>query len=266
MLFNKKNTGTEGKMDIDLHKNEKTAPDTTNIAKRSITEMILDASGSVKPYKSLIESALLTIISTLKNDPYAEQSSEIGLITFNTTAQEVYPIKELYNQPQETFALNAEGLTNTGEAVLMALDRIDQRKAELRKEGISVYKPQILAIVTDGSPYFGSKDNTTPEFKKQCADQLEKAYDEISRRVNAGELRVLALGVGDDADDEILDKLSGGMGGLHIDSGLDLAAFFKVVSDTISSQSRGKKLPTNEEALRKMTPAQRRAFRNSKED
>ena len=95
-----------------------------------------------------------------------DETIELGVITFNRTPSVVFPIQELYKYLDEESApklhLNPRGRTHTGEAVLAALDAIDNRmKLLCDRLGSHTFVP-VLFILTDGNPFFCENEMISP--------------------------------------------------------------------------------------------------------
>ena len=87
--------------------------------------------------------------------------------------------------------LNASGSTPMGEAVDLAIDRLNRRKAEYKKSGVSYYQPW-LVLMSDGAPNSG---------REESARRLRRMAEE--RKVT-----VLCVGIGGGADLTILGQFS----------------------------------------------------------
>ncbi|GAB4343103.1 MAG: VWA domain-containing protein [Calditrichia bacterium] len=121
-----------------------------NPTPRCACMLVLDTSSSMsgEPISSLNEG-VQQFVQEVQEDEFARYSVELGIITFGGSVQEVVPLQTLENfQAPE---LSASGYTPMGEAVNLALDRLEQRKQEYKSSGVSYYQPWMV-LMTDGQP------------------------------------------------------------------------------------------------------------------
>lgn len=112
--------------------------------------LILDVSGSMagEPISQLNEG-LITYKDSLFADGLARKRVEVAIVTFG---QEVTTVCEFVTA--ENFmppTLEASGLTPMGQAVNLAIDMVDARKAQYKSSGIGYYRPWLF-LITDGGP------------------------------------------------------------------------------------------------------------------
>jgi uncharacterized protein YegL len=112
--------------------------------------LVLDVSGSMlgTPVSQLNEG-IRAYKNELAGDSLASKRVEVCIITFGgqvavlndfTTADNFIP-------PE----LQAEGDTPMGRAISMAVEKVAERKAEYRSNGVMYYRPWIF-LITDGAP------------------------------------------------------------------------------------------------------------------
>jgi uncharacterized protein YegL len=112
--------------------------------------LLLDVSKSMsgRPLNEL-NAGLATLHSDLADDVLAMKRVEIAIVTFGGSVRNDLPFTAA-----ATFyppALQAEGETPMGSAILTALDLIHARKNDYRSNGISYYRPWVF-MITDGAP------------------------------------------------------------------------------------------------------------------
>lgn len=115
-----------------------------------------DVSGSMagKPVKEL-NQGMRSLHDTLQNDAVAANRVEVSIITFGDIVQCVQDFSTVDGfQPPEFIA---DGGTPMGEALHLALDKVEQRKKEYRANGIQYFRPWIF-LLTDGGPTDTWKD------------------------------------------------------------------------------------------------------------
>lgn len=117
--------------------------------------IILDCSDSMmqvrpgqdrSPFEAL-NGGLDTLWNELHKDPLAKRRAEVSFITYGSAVSEPTKFKTVNEMVLPT--LEPMGVTSTGEAVVAALDAIEDRKREYRENGISYYRP-IAILITDG--------------------------------------------------------------------------------------------------------------------
>lgn len=141
-----------------------------------------------------LNDGLNQFFETIRTDEVAVYSAEICVITFGGKKAEVISNFATVDQIDTSFSLVADGDTYMGEAVNMALDRLEKRKQAYKDKGIDYFQPW-LVIMTDGTPN-GSKS------------ELETAISRVQKMVNERKLTVFPLGVGSEADMSTLARFS----------------------------------------------------------
>lgn len=133
---------------------------------RCASVLLLDVSGSMegKPLEEL-QAGLAVYRDELAADALAKKRVEIAVITFGGTVDVVHQFStaEYFLPP----SLTSKGDTPMGQAVVTALDLLDQRKKDYRQNGIQYYRPWVF-LITDGAP----TDDHTPQWR----DAVEKVH------------------------------------------------------------------------------------------
>ena len=162
-----------------------------NPTARCACALVLDTSGSMdgEPIEQL-NAGVTQFLEELRGDDFASCAVEVSVITFGGDVEEVLPFTTAY-QIDGCDRLNASGSTPMGEAVDLAIDRLERRKAEYKNSGVSYYQPW-LVLMSDGAPNSGWEES---------ARRLRRMADE--RKVT-----VLCVGIGDGADLKILGQFS----------------------------------------------------------
>ena len=154
----------------------------------------------------------------IKTDTLASLRTEVAIITFGSGAKVVqdFVTADDFIPPM----LDANGTTDMGAGINLALDKIEERKQMYRDNGIDYYRP-ILLMMTDGLP-------TEP------ADVIMAASDRLKQ--SESDKRVAAFSVGvEGADLEILQEISPRQP-LELD-GLKFSAMFEWLSKSMSRVS-----------------------------
>lgn len=115
------------------------------------TVLLLDTSGSMVANSKInqLNDALRFFKEDVTSDELASKRVDLAIITFgeSVTVAHDFSSMEHFNPP----TLKAAGLTPMGEAILKAMDLIEERKLEYKSRGIDYYRPWIF-LITDGEP------------------------------------------------------------------------------------------------------------------
>lgn len=200
--------------------------------------LCLDTSGSMNgsPIDELNEGVRL-FYEAIREDETAMYSAEISIITFGGNAELVEDFANIDRQPEAPI-LRAEGLTPMGEAVNLALDCLERRKQEYKDKGVDYYQPW-LVLMTDGAP-------------NGLASELTRAINRTVEMVNGKKLTVFPIGIGKDADMEVLKQFSPSRNPLKL-QGLKFREFFTWLSKSVSRTSQstpGEKVPLDVDGIK----------------
>lgn len=179
--------------------------------------LLLDVSGSMsgEPIEA-VKTGVQTLVSTLRQDPYALETAFLSVITFDTNAKQVAPLTELATF--QTPSISASGTTALGEALGLLAERVEAEVAKTTAEVKGDWKPLIF-IMTDGVP--------TDDWKKG----LEKL-----KKVRTGIIVACAAGQG--ADTSVLKQITEVVVQLDTADSSTIKAFFKWVSASVSTGSQ----------------------------
>lgn len=185
--------------------------------------LCLDTSGSMggMPIDELNEGVRL-FYEAIREDETALYSAEVSIVTFGGDAQCIADFASLEVQPNAPM-LTANGMTPMGEAVNMGLDLLEQRKNEYKDRGVDYYQPW-LVLMTDGSPNGDSSE-------------LSRAINRTVDLVNQKKLTVFPIGIGSDADMDVLAQFSPKRPPLKL-QGLKFREFFAWLSKSVSKTSQ----------------------------
>lgn len=179
--------------------------------------LLLDTSGSMygEPIEA-VKNGVQTLISTLRNDPYALETAYISIITFSTTAQQVTPLTELaqFQQPN----IEASGTTALGGALTLVSQKVDQEVTKTKTEVKGDWRPLVF-IMTDGAP--------TDNLSAGLADFKKRKYG-----------MVVACAAGQGANTDTLKQITENVVQLDTADSATIKAFFRWVSATISTSSK----------------------------
>ncbi len=114
------------------------------------TVFVLDTSGSMGGEKiTALNEGLKYFKDEVSKDDLASKRVDLAVLTFGSTVKELSPFSSIDNfEPQN---LEASGSTPMGEAIVRALDLVEERKREYRSQGTDYYRPWVF-LLTDGEP------------------------------------------------------------------------------------------------------------------
>ena len=193
--------------------------------------LVLDTSGSMygAPIDEL-NNGLQRFQEEVLNDGNAADKVEVSIITFGSTVTQIQQpaMLDQFDMP----SLEPYGTTPMIEALEQAILLAEDRKTWYKNNGLGYYRPWII-LMTDGAP------DTPHEVPAMAA--------KISNLKAQKKLELTAIGVGDDADMNILKQLTPMTAKLK---GTDFTGFFQwlsasmsIVSQSIPGDDRGVALP-----------------------
>lgn len=200
--------------------------------------LCLDVSGSMSGERiDELNQGIELFYDAIKSDEIALYTAEISVVTFDNTATQLVDFASLELQPTPP-KLTAGGLTYMGEGVNLALDLLEQRKKEYQDKGVDYYQPW-LVLMTDGEP-----NGDESEF--------ERAVSRTESLINNKKLTIFPIGIGSDANLNILAKFSPKKPPLRL-KGLKFKEFFTWLSQSVSKVSQsspGEKVTLDTERIK----------------
>lgn len=174
-----------------------------------------------------LNAGVRQLFDALLADPVAAVSAEVAIVSFADHAQLLLDFQAL-DRVGTPPPLTADGNTDLGGGVELALRVLDARKAEYKSAGVDYFQPW-LVLMTDGAP-----TTATHPAQAQRVTALEAAK----------KLTVFNIGIGDGADTTVLGLFSGKHPPYRL-VGMNFREFFQFLSRSVAqvSQSRpGEKL------------------------
>jgi len=163
-----------------------------------------------------VKNGVQTLVSALRQDPYALETAHLSVITFSNKAQQVVPLSEL---PQFQLPnIQASGGTSMGEALALVAQRRDAEVVKSTTEVKGDWKPLVF-LMTDGEP----------------TDNFDRGVTEFQKRKWG---MVIACAAGPSANTEKLKKLTESVVQLDVADSAAFKAFFKWVSASVSASSK----------------------------
>lgn len=166
-------------------------PEFINPEQRLACMLLLDTSSSMSNGRiDRLNEGVRTLLESLKEDELASKRVDLAIITF---ASDVTLVQDFSNPDQwEAPRFEANGVTNMGEAIVQALDRLESRKQEYKGNGIAYYRPWLF-ILTDGMP----------------TDSTELAAQRLRRAQDLKQVKVFPVGIGDEIGFDELKRIMG---------------------------------------------------------
>jgi uncharacterized protein YegL len=179
--------------------------------------LLLDVSGSMsgEPIEA-VKSGVQTLVSTLRQDPYALETAYLSVITFDDNARQLMPLTEL--SAFQTPSISSSGTTSLGQALSVLSDCIESEVAKTTPEVKGDWKPLIF-IMTDGIP----------------TDDWHRGLDKL-RKVRTGV--IVACAAGHAADTSVLKQITEIVVQLDTADASTIKAFFKWVSASVATGSQ----------------------------
>ena len=181
--------------------------------------LLLDCSGSMsgEPIEA-VRQGVKALLSELKGDPQALETAYLSVITFNSSARQITPLKDLllFKQP----AWIASGATAMGEAINVLNDCIKNEVRQSTADQKGDWKPLVF-ILTDGEPTDTSAFNNA-----------------VSNLSESMKKNIIACAAGASANTECLKKITSNVLMMNSLSAGDMAQFFAWVSSSVKMSSK----------------------------
>ena len=155
--------------------------------------ILIDISSSMRgePIEA-VKVGISTLLSSLSQDPYALETVCLSIITYNSKAEQILPLTEVYKL--QVPELVAKGRSAMGEALLLLSERIDNEVVKTTPEQKGDWKP-LLFLLSDGG-YSGPIAKPIEEFKKRkfavvvaCAAG-DKSHIDVLRRITNNVIKI----------------------------------------------------------------------------
>lgn len=182
---------------------------------------LLDTSGSMygEPIQAL-NTALSSMVNTLRTDPQALDSVWLSIITFDRDVKELCSLTELAMFQLPEITCPQSGPTHTGKALELLHQKVKQDVIKGNANVKGDWKP-LLFMFTDGKP-----------------SDLQ-LYSEMAPKVKALNFGVIvACAAGNLADDSKLKELTDHVVHLDTADSATLKQFFRWVSETIEQGNK----------------------------
>ena len=162
-----------------------------------------------------VKAGIESLIRSLCQDPYALETVWLSIITYNSVAEQILPLTEVYKL--RTPEIVAKGRSAMGEALLLLSEKVDNEVIKNSPERKGDWKP-LLFLLSDGG-YSGPIAKPIAEFKK--------------RKFGA----VVACAAGDKSHIGVLKKITDSVIKISTTETNNIKAYFKWISSSISTTS-----------------------------
>lgn len=190
-----------------------------NPTPRCACMLVLDTSLSMngEPIQELNEG-VQQFLQAVKDDDFASNAVELGIITFGDTVREVVALQSV--EQLSVPSLVANGNTPMGQAVIRALEVLEARKQSYKQAGVSYYQPW-LVLMSDGGP----------------TDAYQMAAARLKQLGNEKKVLMFAVGIGAKADLTRLSEFCPDNRPPKRLQGLKFAEFFSWLSQSMARVS-----------------------------
>lgn len=191
------------------------------MSRRLPVYLLIDTSGSMKgePIES-VKVGLETMVSSLRQDPFALESVNISIITFDREVNQILPLTPLDELQLPEITTPESGPTHTGQALQLLCEKVDKEIKKSTPEQKGDWMP-LLFIMTDGKP--------------SDIQLYKEMVPEVKKRQFAG---IIALAAGMSAKTEPLKELTDKVYSLDTQDSTSYKKFFEWVSQTVDIGNR----------------------------
>ena len=178
--------------------------------------ILIDTSTSMRGEPIIaVELGLKALMESLNRDPYALETVCLSIITYNSQAEQILPLTEVYKTriPE----LTAKGRSALGEALELLCEKVEKEVHKNTPEAKGDWKP-LLFVLSDGG-YSGPIAKPISEFKK-----LQFGF-------------VVACAAGSKSIIDILRKITPNVIQFSSTDTINIKAYFKWISSSISTTS-----------------------------
>lgn len=183
--------------------------------------LLIDTSGSMKGEAiESVNTGLQSMLSFLRQDPFALESVYLSIITFDREVKQLIPLTELESVQLPRIETPDSGPTHLGEALKLLCESVDREVIRNTEQQKGDWMP-LLFIMTDGSP------SDIQVFNKQLPEVKNRHFGNI-----------VACAAGPKAKESYLKDLTDNVVHLDTTDSSTFQQFFKWVSSSVSVGNR----------------------------
>ncbi len=165
----------------------------------------------------MVQEGIASIIKDLRTDPYALETVYVSIIAFAGKSKKITPLIELFNFYAPRLPIG--GGTSLGNALDFLMTDIDNSIQKTTREQKGDWKP-IIFLFTDGNP----------------TDNVDSALNRWNQKYRA-QTNLVAVSFGDNADTQILGRITENVLRLTDTDPESFKKFFKWVTASIKTSS-----------------------------
>lgn len=155
--------------------------------------IVIDRSESTEDIRQLLNQCARKLLRSLKEDPFLGNLVELLVVHYSHDYDPVVDFRVLRHIGQHDLDIHrSEGPTNTGGALLYALQRLGEKKMEWKLAGEKYFQP-LLFLLTDGYPDAGL--GAPADFEKRVSESYEMAAEQIRELEQQSKLVFVAAGI-----------------------------------------------------------------------
>lgn len=157
------------------------------MARKLPVYLLIDTSGSMKgePIES-VKVGIESMLSALRNDPYALETVSISIITYDKDVNQLIPLTPIDDLQMPEITTPESGPTHMGAALEMLCDKVDKEVNKGTSKQKGDWMP-LLFLMTDGKPSdIQAYNNVIPKVKNShfativcCAAGPKAKTDEL---------------------------------------------------------------------------------------
>ncbi len=164
-----------------------------------------------------VQEGMAEIVKELRTDPYALETVHISIIAFAGRAKKLTPLVELFNFYPPKLPIG--GGTSLGNAMDFLMNDMDTSLVKTTMEAKGDWKP-IIFLFTDGNP----------------TDDVSAAFDKWNSKYRKS-TNLIAISLGDNADVNVLGKITENVLLLKDTDSASFKSFFKWITASIKTSS-----------------------------
>lgn len=172
--------------------------------------IVIDKSTSTQDIRELLNSCIIKLLNNMKNEATLRNTVDLLVIHYSSDIEVILDFERMEKaDPEKLMIRESKGFTHTGGALLNALHRLDEKKAEWKYRVEKYYQPMMF-LLTDGYPDAGI--GAPEEVVRVVKESYNVAAAEIKKREKEEKLVFIAAGIeqvnGEKADMKTLSELS----------------------------------------------------------
>lgn len=155
--------------------------------------ILVDYSSSTKDIREILNSSSRQMLQSMKQEVTFANSVKLLVVLYNHGRKTIVDLQTLEEVSDNALYIEkSTGATDTGSAILYALERLDEQKAQWKQAAQDYYQPLVF-LMTDGYPDAGL--NASEEDKARVEQAYQAAAAAIKSKEANGKIVFVAAGV-----------------------------------------------------------------------